>query len=82
MRLAAAALVALLVANILPVNAMPLAPNAVVTGNIVQVHGGCGVGFHRTSTGICRRDGTVVAPLFRTCPSGHVRGPRGRCVRR
>lgn len=79
---AAATFIVFLMTNILPANAAPLPPNPVLTGDIVQVHGGCGVGFHRTSTGICRRDGTVMVPLFGTCPSGYVRGARGRCVRR
>jgi hypothetical protein len=59
-----------------PSQAMPLAPLATTAANdgVIQVAGGCGVGWHRGPYGGCR-------PMF-NCPPGWHSGPYGRrCFR-
>lgn len=57
--------------------AMPLAPidqSGATSRDVVQVAGGCGIGFHRGPYGGCR-------PLY-NCPPGWHPGPYGkRCFR-
>jgi len=37
--------------------AMPLVPDQAATGMVIQVAGGCGIGWHRGPYGGCRRNG-------------------------
>ncbi|MGH6727954.1 MAG: GCG_CRPN prefix-to-repeats domain-containing protein [Pseudolabrys sp.] len=37
--------------------ALPLVPDRAATGMIIQVAGGCGIGWHRGPLGGCRRNG-------------------------
>lgn len=68
-----------------PVQAMPLAASAVTPhADIVMVKDGCGVGFHRLSSGVCRpqQDGPRLMRLFaRKCPVGYRRNLVGKCRR-
>ena len=71
-------------------NAAPIAPVApAAQGDIVQVAGGCGPGFHRGAYGRCRvnRGRVVVPPRYvappmrvRRCPPGMF-WRHGRCWR-
>lgn len=65
--------------------AMPLAsPAAAARGDVVMVKDGCGVGFHRLSSGICRPQpqGPRLMRLFaRKCPVGYRRNLAGKCRR-
>jgi hypothetical protein len=56
--------------------AMPLTPIAPST-DVIQVAGGCGVGWHRGPYGGCRRN--YVRPLLHPCARGWHLGPGGRC---
>jgi hypothetical protein len=73
---------------------MPLVSNQTQGSLVIQVAGGCGVGFHRGPYGGCRRNGwydgrywgtpAVVAPGVVVGPCGgrgahEVCGPYGRC---
>ncbi len=78
----------LLGAMLLPGNgtqAAPLAPftfNA--TADVVTVKDGCGVGFHRLSSGVCRPqpEGPRLMKLFaRKCQLGYRRNLIGKCVK-
>jgi hypothetical protein len=40
-----------------PAQAMPLAPIASTTGDVIAVAGGCGRGWHRGPGGACRGNG-------------------------
>ncbi|MBN8973631.1 MAG: hypothetical protein J0H32_02100 [Rhizobiales bacterium] len=70
------------------VNAAPIAPaTPTVQGDIIQVAGGCGPGFHRGAYGRCRvnRGRVVVVPPryvrpARGCPPGMF-WRHGRCWR-
>ncbi len=82
--LVAAAFLASLIAGSSFANAMPLAPTGAATrGDVIQVAGGCGPGFHRGPYGGCRpnRGEVVVVPgapvvverpvvVGRRCPPG------------
>ena len=65
------------VAAVTALQAMPLAPldqAPAASGEIIQVAGGCGPGFHRGPYGGCR-------PMY-NCPPGWHTGPYGRrCFR-
>lgn len=65
--------------------AAPLAPLALeTTPNIVLVKDGCGIGFHRLPSGVCRPqpDGPRLMKLFaRKCPVGYRRNLMGKCRR-
>lgn len=84
----AAALVAGTVLGFGVANAAPMAPVAPATqGDIIQVAGGCGPGFHRGAYGRCRvnRGRVVVVPPryvrpARRCPPGMF-WRHGRCWR-
>lgn len=76
----------LLTLAVLPLGAAqsaPLAPVAVeITADVVMVKDGCGVGFHRLSSGVCRPqpDGPRLMKLFaRKCPLGYRRNLVGKC---
>lgn len=81
--LAAAVLAAVLLLTAVPVEAMPLASPSVTThADIVRVKDGCGVGFHRLSSGVCRPqpEGPRLMRLFaRKCPLGYRRNLMGKC---
>jgi len=53
----AVALVAAVGFSSIAAQAMPLASNQVQDSLVVQVAGGCGLGFHRGPYGGCRRNG-------------------------
>lgn len=65
--------------------AAPLAPPAFGTStDVITVKDGCGVGFHRLSSGVCRPQpkGPRLMRLFaRKCQLGYRRNLLGRCVR-
>lgn len=65
--------------------AAPLAPIAFNTpADVITVKDGCGVGFHRLSSGVCRPqpEGPRLMKLFaRKCPLGYRRNLLGKCVR-
>jgi hypothetical protein len=57
-----------------PAGAMPIAPlDQAEAGQVIQVFGGCGFGWHRGPFGGCR-------PLY-NCPPGWHTGPFGRVCR-
>ena len=59
-------------------NAMPLVPLAPVSnGDVIEVAGGCGRGWHRGPYGGCRRN--YAKPWLHACPRGWYPGPYGRC---
>ncbi len=63
------------------VQAMPLASPAIAK-DVIAVKDGCGVGFHRLSSGICRPqpEGPRLMRLFaRKCPLGYRRNLMGKC---
>lgn len=77
---------ALLTIVLFPVDAAqsaPLAPLTIETAaSVVMVKDGCGVGFHRLSSGVCRPqpDGPKLMKLFaRKCPLGYRRNLMGKC---
>jgi hypothetical protein len=79
---------AILVATMLgsgAVQAMPLASLATTArGDVVAVKDGCGVGFHRLSSGVCRPQpkGPGLMRLFaRKCQVGYRRNLAGKCRR-
>ena len=79
-------LAAIFLAAALPaaaVQAMPLAsPAAPMHADVLQVKDGCGVGFHRLSSGVCRPqpEGPRLMRLFaRKCPLGYRRNLMGKC---
>lgn len=65
--------------------AMPIAsPAAATRGDVVAVKDGCGVGFHRLSSGVCRPqpEGPRLMRLFaRKCQVGYRRNLAGKCRR-
>lgn len=65
--------------------AMPIAsPAAAARGHVVTVKDGCGVGFHRLSSGVCRPqpEGPRLMRLFaRKCQVGYRRNLAGKCRR-
>ncbi|MES2602532.1 MAG: hypothetical protein V4602_17160 [Pseudomonadota bacterium] len=66
------------------VQAMPLAPAAAVRSDVVAVKDGCGVGFHRLSSGVCRPqpEGPRLMRMFaRKCQVGYRRNLAGKCRR-
>lgn len=78
----------LLGTTLLPGNgarAAPLAPLAInAPADIVTVKDGCGVGFHRLSSGVCRPqpEGPRLMKLFaRKCQLGYRRNLVGKCVK-
>jgi len=75
----AAALLAVSVAGIGTVSAMPVAPSSAGT-DVIHVAGGCGPGFHRGPYGGCRanRAVVVVRPAV-VAPSVVVVRPGRRC---
>jgi len=78
-------LAAAVLAVVLPVagavQAMPLASPAPAS-DVIAVKDGCGVGFHRLSSGVCRPQpqGPRLMRLFaRKCPLGYRRNLMGKC---
>lgn len=67
------------------VQAMPVASPAVAPrGDVVAVKDGCGIGFHRLSSGVCRPQpkGPRLMRLFaRKCQVGYRRNLAGKCRR-
>ncbi len=65
--------------------AAPIVPLALETpSHIVTVKDGCGVGFHRLSSGVCRPqpEGPRLMRLFaRKCQLGYRRNLLGKCVK-
>ncbi|EKS38909.1 GCG_CRPN prefix-to-repeats domain-containing protein [Afipia clevelandensis] len=65
--------------------AAPLAPSPLpINSDIVAIKDGCGIGFHRLSSGICRPEpkGPRLMRLFaRKCPLGYRRNLAGKCRR-
>ncbi len=57
--------------------AMPLAPLASATGDVIAIAGGCGSGWHRGPNGGCLRN--YANPAAHACPRGYHIGPGGRC---
>jgi hypothetical protein len=53
--------------------AMPVAPNKASGGMVIQVAGGCGLGWHRGPYGGCRRNG-FAEPLV-VAPAPYYNGP-------
>lgn len=81
-------LAAIFLAAALPVataQAMPkLSPLVAERNAVVPVKDGCGIGFHRLSSGICRPqpEGPRLMRLFaRKCPVGYRRNLVGKCRR-
>jgi len=68
-----------------PVDAAPLAPSPLTANSsVIAVKDGCGIGFHRLSSGICRPqpEGPRLMRLFaRKCPVGYRRNLVGKCRR-
>lgn len=66
-------------------HAMPLAsPGVATSSDVVAVKDGCGIGFHRLSSGVCRPqpEGPRLMRLFaRKCPVGYRRNLAGKCRR-
>ena len=60
-----------------PAQAMPLAPIASATGDVIAVAGGCGRGWHRGPYGGCLRN--YANPAAHACPRGYHIGPGGAC---
>lgn len=65
--------------------AMPIAPLAAAArSDVVTVKDGCGVGFHRLSSGVCRPqpEGPRLMRMFaRKCQVGYRRNLAGKCRR-
>ena len=65
--------------------AMPISSPAVAArGDVVAVKDGCGVGFHRLSSGVCRPqpEGPSLMRMFaRKCQVGYRRNLAGKCRR-
>jgi hypothetical protein len=57
--------------------AMPTGPSTILNGDVMQVAGGCGRGFHRGPYGGCRQN--WANPAAHACPRGYHIGPGGRC---
>jgi hypothetical protein len=83
--LLAAALLAIVALPINAARAAPLAPLTFqTTADVVTVKDGCGIGFHRLPSGVCRPqpDGPRLMKLFaRKCPLGYRRNVMGKCRR-
>ena len=59
-------------------HAMPLAPLAPATNSdVIEVAGGCGLGWHRGPYGGCLRN--YANPAAHACPRGYHIGPGGAC---
>jgi hypothetical protein len=59
-------------------NAMPLPPLAPAPGaDVIEIAGGCGLGWHRGPYGGCRRN--YANPAAHACPRGWYLGRYGRC---
>lgn len=67
----------LLSTAIAPALAMPLVSGALHASDIVQVAGGCGIGWHRGPYGGCLRN--YANPAAHPCPRGYHVGPYGGC---
>lgn len=67
------------------VEAAPLTPSPFPANrDIVAIKDGCGIGFHRLSSGVCRPEpkGPRLMRLFaRKCPVGYRRNLAGKCRR-
>lgn len=58
--------------------AMPLTSlGANANGDVIQVAGGCGAGWHRGPYGGCLRN--YANPAAHACPRGYHIGPGGAC---
>ncbi|MDE2377763.1 hypothetical protein [Bradyrhizobium sp.] len=58
--------------------AMPLASiGAASNGDVIEVAGGCGAGWHRGPYGGCLRN--YANPAAHACPRGYHVGPNGGC---
>jgi hypothetical protein len=58
--------------------AMPLMPPTPAQDtDVIQIAGGCGLGWHRGPYGGCRRN--YANPAAHACPRGWYLGPYGRC---
>lgn len=84
MRLAAAALAASALC-VGVAQAAPLTPSLLTADrDVITVKDGCGIGFHRLSSGVCRPQpkGPRLMRLFaRKCPVGYRRNLLGKCRR-
>jgi hypothetical protein len=58
-------------------SAMPLAPMAPTGGDVIEIAGGCGPGWHRGPYGGCLRN--YANPAAHACPRGFHVGPYGGC---
>jgi hypothetical protein len=71
--------------SVATVQAMPSASLTPATANdVLMVKDGCGIGFHRLSSGVCRpqAEGPRLMRLFaRKCPVGYRRNLAGKCRR-
>ena len=77
-RLIAAAFIVSAVMGAGVANAMPLAPLAPAQGgDVIEVAGGCGPGWHRGPYGGCLRN--FANPAAHACPRGFHIGPYGGC---
>lgn len=79
--LLAAAVLAVTMPGAGAVQAMPLASPAPAS-DVIAVKDGCGIGFHRLSSGVCRPqpEGPRLMRLFaRKCPLGYRRNLMGKC---
>jgi hypothetical protein len=67
------------------VQALPLTSPAIAArGDVVAVKDGCGIGFHRLSSGLCRPqpEGPRLMRMFaRKCQVGYRRNLAGKCRR-
>lgn len=85
MRLVLAAIFLAAALSVATVQAMPSASPAPATANdVLMVKDGCGIGFHRLSSGACRPqpEGPRLMRLFaRKCPVGYRRNLAGKCRR-
>jgi len=57
--------------------AMPLAPPSPAPADVIEVAGGCRLGWQRGPYGGCRRN--YAQPWLHSCPRGWYLGPYGRC---
>ncbi len=77
-RLIAAAFLAGALTGAGATNAMPRAALAPAPGaDVIEIAGGCGLGWHRGPYGGCRRN--YANPAAHPCPRGWYLGPYGRC---
>jgi hypothetical protein len=64
--------------------APPASPAPPSAPDILLIADGCGVGFHRTPTGVCRpqaKGPALMRAFARKCPVGYRRNLLGKCRR-